>query len=104
MGRKMKLFSVTIIFGIIAIVSIISNIFWIEYAHPLVRSNPILDLLFRNGFSFIIDNELQSQEADSFFLHYNQWAYCIHFVSCLIVGSFIDVVKNKILFRKVLSV
>ncbi|WP_391207216.1 hypothetical protein [Psychrobacillus sp. L4] len=104
MKRKMKLFSITIVFGIIAIVSIVCNIFWIEYAHPLVIANPILDLLFRNGFSFIIDNELQSQEAGSYFLHYNRWAYCIHFVSCLIVGSLIDVVKNKFLFGKVLSV
>ncbi|WP_144512131.1 hypothetical protein [Bacillus sp. FJAT-22090] len=101
MKRKTKLFSFTIIFGIIAIGSIICNIFWIEFARPLVRSNPILDLLSRNGFSFIIDNELQSQEAGSYFLHYNLWAYCIHFVSCLIVGSLIDVVKNKLFFGKV---
>ena len=100
-SRKMKLFSFTIAFVIIAIGSIICNIFWIEYAHPLVRSNPILDLLYRNGFSFIIDKELQNQEIGSYFLHYNIWAYFIHFVSCFIVGSFIDVIKNELFFRKV---
>ena len=103
MKRKMKLLSFTIVFGIIAIGSIICNIFWIEYAHPLVRSNPILDLLFRNGFYFMIDNELQSQEQSSYILHYNLWAYCIHFLSCLLVGSLIDVVKNKLFLRKVIE-
>ncbi len=100
MIRKIKLFSFTIVFIIIAIGSIISNIFWIEYAHPLVRSNPILDLLLRNGFSFIIDNELQNQETGSYFLHYNLWAYSTHFVSCIMVGSLIDVVKNVLFFGK----
>ena len=104
MRRKLKLYSFTIVFVIIAIGSIICNIFWIKYAHPLVRSNPILDLLYRNGFSFIIDNELQNQETGSYFLHYNLWAYCIHFVSCLIVGGLIDVVKNVLFFGKVSEV
>lgn len=101
MRRKMKMVSFTTVFIIIAIGSIISNIFWIEYAHPLVRSNPILDLLFRKGFSFIIDNELQSKETGSYFLHYNLRAYGIHFLSCLIIGILLDVIKNKMIMGRV---
>jgi hypothetical protein len=50
---------------------------------------------------FIIDNELQRQETSSAFFHYTEWAYCIHFVSCLLAGSIIDAVKNKLLIKKI---
>jgi hypothetical protein len=101
MKRKLKSCSVTFVLCTFAIVSIICNIVWIEYANPLLSLNPILDVLHNNGFMFIIDNELQRQETSSAFFHYTEWAYCIHFVSCLLAGSIIDAVKNKLFIKKI---
>ena len=36
MKRKVKLFSITMVFGIIAIVSIIFDLFWIEFVNPFL--------------------------------------------------------------------
>ncbi|WP_342599284.1 hypothetical protein MHB48_18310 [Psychrobacillus sp. FSL H8-0483] len=104
MKRKMKVFNVTLAFGTIALISIICNIVWIEYANLLLRLNPILEMLFGNRFDFMVDNGLQRQETGSFIEHYNEWAYCIHFVSYVLVGSIIDLVKNKFSFRKVWNI
>lgn len=103
MKRKVKLFSISLVFGKIAIVSIILDLFWIEFINPFLMLNPVLDILFQNGFSFIIDNELQPQETNSAIFHYTKWAYFIHLVSCLLVGSVLDLIKNKLFFRKVLK-
>lgn len=101
MKRKVKLFSITMVFGIIAIVSIIFDLFWIELVNPFLMLNPVLDILFQNDFSLIIDNELQSQETNSAIFHYTKWAYFIHLVSFLLVGSLLDLIKNKLFFGKV---
>ncbi|WP_144512875.1 hypothetical protein [Bacillus sp. FJAT-22090] len=101
MKRNVKLFSITLVFGIIAIFSIIIDLFLIDFVNSFLMLNPVLDILFQNGFSFIIDNELQSQETNSAIFHYTKWAYFIHLVSCLLVGSLIDLIKNKLFFREV---
>ena len=103
MKKKVKLFSITLVFGIIAIVSIIFDLVWIKFVNPFLMLNPILDILFQNGFGFIIDNELQRQETNSAIFHYTKWAYFIHLISCVLVGNLIDLIKNKVFFGKVLS-
>jgi len=100
MKRKLKLFSITLIFGIIAIISIIFDLVWVEFVNPYIMLNPVLNILFHNDFSFIIDNELQRQETNSAIFHYTKWAYFIHLVSCLLVGSLIDLLKNKLTLGK----
>lgn len=103
MKRKVKLFSITLVFGIIAIVSVFFELVGIEFVNPFLMLNPILDILFQNGFSFIIDNELQRQETNSAIFHNTKWAYFIHLVSFLLVGSLIDLIKNKLFFGTLLK-
>jgi len=67
MKRKIKLFSITLVFGIMAIVSVLFDFIGIKFINPFLMLNPVLDTLFQNGFSFIIDNELQLQETNSAF-------------------------------------
>ncbi|WP_075617206.1 hypothetical protein [Paenisporosarcina indica] len=101
MKRKVKLFSITLVFGISAIVSIIFDLVWVEFVNPLLMFNPVLDILFHNGFSSIIDIELQRQETNSAIFHYTKWAFFIHLVSYILVGRLIDLIKNKFFFGKV---
>ena len=101
MKSKVKLFSITLTFGVIAIVSVFFDLVGIELVNPFLMLNPILDILFQNGFSFIIDNEIQRQETNSAIFHFTEWAYFIHLVICLLVGSLIDLIKNKLFFGKV---
>ena len=101
MKRKLKSCSVTFFLCTFAIVSIICNIVWIEYANIFLSLNPILDGLYNSGSKFIIDNDLQRLETSSAFFHDTEWAYCIHFASYLLTGIILDAVKNKFLIKKI---
>ena len=77
MKRNLKSCTVSFFLGTFAMVSIICDIVWIEYANILLSLNPILDVLYNSGSMFIIDNDLQRLETSSAFFHFTEWAYCI---------------------------
>ena len=98
MYKHIKKFSLTLIFGLLAISSILLNIALIEYGNFFLSVNPILAFLFSNAEEVIVNETLQMKEANSAIIHYNQVAYVVHFASLMLVGYLFDWVKNKRLF------
>lgn len=97
---KLKKYRITLILGLFAISSILINVVAIEYGNIILNTNITLNYLFHsaNAGHFIVNQELQNQEINSFIIHYNLFAYVIHLASFILVGGFIDVIKNKWFF------
>ena len=94
---KLKKYRITCIFGLLAISSIMVNVVAIEYGNLILNTNIILNFLFHsaNAGHFIVNQDLQNQEVNSFIIHYNWFAYVIHLASFILVGVLIDIFKNK---------
>lgn len=77
--------------------SIVINVLAIEYGNIFLKTNLILNFLFHspNIVHFIVNQDLQNQEVNSFIIHYNWIAYVVHLASFILVGVIIDTFKNK---------
>jgi len=83
------------LFAIGAMVIIVLNLSGLGWANLVLGLNPVLKLSFQNYYFWIVNQELQLSETSSFYIHYNGLAYLVHLISVMLVGAFVDLLKNK---------
>jgi|GEM_PF-2384280 len=100
MKRLLKMNSTVFILSFLSLIIIIFDVVGDSTANLFLLLHPVLHLILSNAPSLVIVEELQLKETSSMYIHFNYFAYVISFLSFVLVGFLIDLIKNKIFFCK----
>lgn len=94
MKKKIPMLSFTIGFGLISLFIIVLDKLGIGMMNVLVRVNPFIKLLLHYHYSLGVNKMLQKKEPSSIYIHFSAVSYFIYFLCFLLVGLFIDFIRN----------